>query len=207
MLYYRHAATAPCWYKESNQWLFFFNVTLARNRVAPWRWSRIETCWGDFKCFNVTFYVCALVGKLIKWLYEMYGATIKKACAHCFFCISILISNGWASWCLWWAYYPRLNRYEVWFSLWMTLCKNFRHFLGSIISILILRNNVMRNKIFLSIRDISKSDSASVLDPSQWMHKSKAVKVYRTKLMNLNRSKDVSNYSMKRCFPPPLLTD
>jgi hypothetical protein len=46
-----------------------------------------------------------------------------------------------------------------------------------IISILILRNNVMRNTVFLSIEDISKIDSAGVLDPSQWMHKSKAVKV------------------------------
>ena len=26
---------------------------------------RIETCWSDFKCFNVKFYVCALVGVLI----------------------------------------------------------------------------------------------------------------------------------------------
>jgi len=29
-----------------------------------------------FKCFNVKFYVCALVGMLIKWLYEMHGATV-----------------------------------------------------------------------------------------------------------------------------------
>jgi len=27
---------------------------------------RLETCWSDFKCFNVKFYVCALVGVLIK---------------------------------------------------------------------------------------------------------------------------------------------
>ena len=27
---------------------------------------RIETRWGDFKRFNVKFYVCALVGVLIK---------------------------------------------------------------------------------------------------------------------------------------------
>ena len=39
---------------------------------------RIETCWRDFKCFNVKkYYVCALVGVLIEWLYEMHGATIK----------------------------------------------------------------------------------------------------------------------------------
>jgi len=30
-----------------------------------------------FKCFNVKFYVCALDGMLIKWLYEMHGAMIK----------------------------------------------------------------------------------------------------------------------------------
>ena len=38
---------------------------------------RIETCWSDFKCFNVTFYVCAFVGVIIKLIYEMRGATIK----------------------------------------------------------------------------------------------------------------------------------
>jgi len=27
---------------------------------------RIETCWSDFKCFNVKFYVSALVGVVIK---------------------------------------------------------------------------------------------------------------------------------------------
>ena len=27
---------------------------------------RIETCWSDFKCFNVTFYVSALVRLIIK---------------------------------------------------------------------------------------------------------------------------------------------
>ena len=27
---------------------------------------RIETCWSDFKCFNVKFYVSALVGVIIK---------------------------------------------------------------------------------------------------------------------------------------------
>jgi len=27
---------------------------------------RIETCWSDFKCFNVKFYVSALVGMIIK---------------------------------------------------------------------------------------------------------------------------------------------
>ena len=27
---------------------------------------RIETCWSDFKCFNMKFYVYALVGVLIK---------------------------------------------------------------------------------------------------------------------------------------------
>jgi len=44
-------------------------VILARNRVAPWGWSKkIETWWSNFKCFNVKkFYVCALVGVLIKW--------------------------------------------------------------------------------------------------------------------------------------------
>ena len=54
-------------------------MILTRNRVAPWRWSKkIETCWRNFKCFNVKkFYVCALVGVLIKWLYEMHGATMK----------------------------------------------------------------------------------------------------------------------------------
>jgi len=27
---------------------------------------RIETCWSDFKCFNVKFYISALVGVIIK---------------------------------------------------------------------------------------------------------------------------------------------
>ena len=27
---------------------------------------RIKTCWSDIICFNVKFYVCALVGVLIK---------------------------------------------------------------------------------------------------------------------------------------------
>ena len=40
----------------------FKNVTLARNSVLPEDDLRIETCWSDFKCFNVKFYVCALVG-------------------------------------------------------------------------------------------------------------------------------------------------
>jgi len=46
--------------------VYFKNVILARNRVAPWRWSKkIETCWSNFKCFNVKkFYLCALVGVL-----------------------------------------------------------------------------------------------------------------------------------------------
>jgi len=37
---------------------------------------RIETCWSDFKYFNVKI-LCALFGVLIKLLYEMHGATIK----------------------------------------------------------------------------------------------------------------------------------
>ena len=59
--------------------MYFKNVILARNRVTPWRWSKkIETCWSNFKCFNVKkFYVCALVGVLIRWLYKMHGATMK----------------------------------------------------------------------------------------------------------------------------------
>ena len=59
--------------------MYFKNVILARNRVAPWGWSKkIETCWSNFKCFNVKkFYVCALVGVLIKLFYEMHGATMK----------------------------------------------------------------------------------------------------------------------------------
>jgi len=39
--------------------------------------SRIETCWSDFKCFNVKFYVSALVGVIMKWFYKMHGATKK----------------------------------------------------------------------------------------------------------------------------------
>jgi len=48
--------------------VYFKNVMLARNRLAPWGWSKeIETRCSNFKCFNVkTFYVCALVGVLIK---------------------------------------------------------------------------------------------------------------------------------------------
>ena len=59
--------------------MYFKNVILARNRVAPWGWSKkIETCWSNFKCFSVKrFYVCALVGVLIKRFYEMHGATMK----------------------------------------------------------------------------------------------------------------------------------
>jgi len=53
-------------------------VTLARNSVAPWRCSWDQTCWSDFKCFSMKFYICALVGMLIKWLYEMHGSMIKK---------------------------------------------------------------------------------------------------------------------------------
>ena len=30
---------------------------------------RIETCWNDFKFFNVKFYMCALVGVLIESKY------------------------------------------------------------------------------------------------------------------------------------------
>ena len=54
-------------------------VCCARNRLAPWGWSKkIETCWSNFKCFNVKkFYVCALVGVLIEWFYEMHGARMK----------------------------------------------------------------------------------------------------------------------------------
>jgi len=37
----------------------------ARNNVAPWGWSK-ETCWSDFKCFKVKFYVTALVDVIIK---------------------------------------------------------------------------------------------------------------------------------------------
>ena len=42
--------------------------------MAPWGWSKkIETCWSNFKCFNVErFYVCALVGVLIKCLYSRF---------------------------------------------------------------------------------------------------------------------------------------
>ena len=55
------------------------NVILARNSVAPWGWSkRDETDWNNSKCFNVKkFYVCALVGVLTKWFYEMHGAMMK----------------------------------------------------------------------------------------------------------------------------------
>jgi len=49
--------------------VYFKNVILARNRVAPWGWSKkIGTCWSNFKCFSVKkFCVCALVCVLIKW--------------------------------------------------------------------------------------------------------------------------------------------
>jgi len=41
-------------------------VTLARNSVPPWSDLRIETCWNDFKRFNVKkLYVCVLVCVLI----------------------------------------------------------------------------------------------------------------------------------------------
>jgi len=43
-----------------------FKMTLARNNIAPEDDLRIETCWNDFKCFNVKFYVSALVGVIIK---------------------------------------------------------------------------------------------------------------------------------------------
>ena len=39
-----------------------FKKTLAKNEDE----LRIETCWSDFKCFNVKFYICALVGVMIK---------------------------------------------------------------------------------------------------------------------------------------------
>jgi len=39
----------------------------------------IETCWSDFKCFSVKFYVCALVGMLIK-LINMHSYLPFKSC-------------------------------------------------------------------------------------------------------------------------------
>jgi len=38
---------------------------------------RIETCWNDFKRFNVKFYVSALVGAIIKVIFKIHGSTIK----------------------------------------------------------------------------------------------------------------------------------
>jgi len=35
----------------------FKYVTLARNSVAPEDDLRIETCWSDFKCFNVNYFM------------------------------------------------------------------------------------------------------------------------------------------------------
>jgi len=34
--------------------------------LLPEDYLRFETCWGDFKCFNVKFYVSASVGVLMK---------------------------------------------------------------------------------------------------------------------------------------------
>jgi hypothetical protein len=58
--------------------VYFENMILARNRLAPWGWSKkIETCWSNFKCFNVKkFYVCALVGVLVKWFYMIVNANL-----------------------------------------------------------------------------------------------------------------------------------
>ena len=73
--FYVTESASGCVYRVlCNWWLI-----LARNRVAPWGWSKkTETYWSNFKCFNLKkFYLCALVGVLIKWFYEMHGATIK----------------------------------------------------------------------------------------------------------------------------------
>jgi len=43
-----------------------FKMTLEGTTWLPEDDPRIETCWSDFKCFNVKFYVSALVGVLIK---------------------------------------------------------------------------------------------------------------------------------------------
>jgi len=39
----------------------------------------IETCWGDFKYFNVKFYVSALVGVIIKVTNQLIMYTAKVA--------------------------------------------------------------------------------------------------------------------------------
>jgi len=53
-----------------------FKMTLARNNVAqlPQHDLRIETCRSDFKCFNVKFYVSALVGVIIKAINSIHSS-------------------------------------------------------------------------------------------------------------------------------------
>ena len=56
-----------------------FKMTLARNNVAqlPEDDLRIETCWSDFKCFNVKFYVSALVGVIIKVIWNSIHSSVR----------------------------------------------------------------------------------------------------------------------------------
>jgi len=37
----------------------------------------METCWSNFKCFNVKFYVSALVGVIIKMILQNARCNIK----------------------------------------------------------------------------------------------------------------------------------
>jgi len=39
---------------------------------------RIETCWSDFKCFDVKFYVSALVGVIIKVILRKFIAVMIR---------------------------------------------------------------------------------------------------------------------------------
>ena len=49
----------------------FFFIWLYQGTVyLPEDDLRIETCWSDFKCFNVKLYICASVGVLIKWMWS-----------------------------------------------------------------------------------------------------------------------------------------
>ena len=52
---------------------------------------RIETCWSDFKCFNVKFYVSALVGVIVKVILQNARCNKKDlklvlCSVHNFFC-------------------------------------------------------------------------------------------------------------------------
>ena len=44
----------------------FLNIFSKEQRSSLEDDFRIETCWSDFKCFNVKFYISALVGVIIK---------------------------------------------------------------------------------------------------------------------------------------------